>query len=70
RPPAARGSGGGSSAPLIGGIVLILLGSFFLAREWFPRIDFDWFWPLILVGLGVVLLISALGRDRGAGGAP
>ncbi|CAN5617239.1 hypothetical protein BH20CHL7_BH20CHL7_08100 [soil metagenome] len=67
---AARGSRGSSSAPLIGGIALILLGSFFLAREWLPQIDFDWFWPLILVGLGVVLLVSALGRDRGAGGAP
>lgn len=66
---AARRESGGVSGSLIGGIVLILLGSFFLAREWLPQIDFDWFWPLVLVGLGVALLISALGRGRGPGDA-
>jgi len=67
---AARRGSGGIPGSLIGGIVLILLGSFFLAREWLPQIDFDWFWPLVLVGLGVALLVSALGRGRGEGGAP
>ena len=33
---------------LFGGF-LVLLGLFFLVREYLPEIDFDWFWPLILV---------------------
>jgi hypothetical protein len=43
-------------------VILIGLGAFFLAREWLPDIDFDWVWPLILVAIGVLLLLSALGR--------
>jgi hypothetical protein len=42
--------------------VLIAIGGFFLARQFLPQLDFDWFWPLILVAIGVVLLISAIGR--------
>lgn len=53
-----RGYNGGA----ILGVILVALGVFFLAREWLPQLDFDWFWPLILVGVGVVLLVSALGR--------
>ena len=53
---------GGWSGGLIAGLVLVGLGLFFLAREWLPQFDFDWFWPLVLVGIGVVLLVSAVGR--------
>ena len=42
---------------ILGGF-LIILGGFFLAREFLPQIDFDWFWPLVLVGLGVLLVVS------------
>lgn len=44
------------------GVILVGIGIYFLAREWLPEIDFDWFWPLVLVGIGVVLLVSALSR--------
>ena len=56
-------TGGMSPAVLIGGF-LIVLGGFFLLREIFPRIDFDWIWPLALVGLGVVLIVVAMGRGQ------
>jgi phage shock protein C len=61
---AARGDGNGLgvSGTIIGGLVLVALGVFFLAREWLPQIDFDWFWPSMLIVLGVVLLVAALGR--------
>ena len=55
---------GGGAVPALFGAFLILLGAFFLAREFLPQIDFDWFWPAVLIALGVVLVASALRRDR------
>ena len=47
-----------------------LIGVFFLAREWLPQIDFDWFWPAMLIVLGVLLLVTALGRKPKDPGTP
>ena len=66
---AARAERGGTSAGLVVGGLLVLLGLFFLAREYLPNIDFDWFWPLVLVGLGLLLLASSLGRGPRSGGS-
>jgi phage shock protein C len=60
--------GGGTSAGMILGGFLVLLGLFFLAREYLPNIDFDWFWPLILVALGVLLLATSFRRGPRSGG--
>ena len=76
--PAAFQGGDASAAPrtsrsglspgvLLGGF-FILIGVFFLAREFLPRIDFDWLGPLVLVAIGVVLIVSALGRGPMRGG--
>jgi phage shock protein C len=65
---AARAERGGTSPGLIVGGFLVLLGLFFLVREYLPDIDFDWFWPLVLVGLGLLLLASSLGRGPRSGG--
>jgi phage shock protein C len=65
---AARAERGGLSGGMILGGFLVLLGVFFLVREYLPNIDFDWFWPLILVAIGVVLLASSLGRGPRSGG--
>ena len=63
---AARRAAGGDRASFPAGAILggflIILGGFFLAREFLPQIDFDWFWPLVLVGLGVLLVVSAVRR--------
>ncbi len=61
--------GGGMSPGLLFGGFLVLLGVFFLVREYLPQIDFDWFWPLILVVLGLVLVMSAMGRGPRSGGS-
>jgi phage shock protein C len=45
---------------LIGGVVLILIGSFFLAERFIPRISFGDFWPLLLVVVGLVLIFNSL----------
>jgi phage shock protein C len=50
---------------VIGGI-LILIGVVFLVREYLPTVDFDYVWPLALVVLGAVVLVSAL-RPGGDG---
>lgn len=66
---AARGDRryGATGGVLLGGL-LILLGVFFLVRQYLPSIDFDWFWPVVLVALGAVLLLSAVGRGPNSDG--
>jgi phage shock protein C len=66
---AARRQRGDSAAPAIVGVFLVILGGFFLLREWIPQLDFDWFWPLMLIGLGVLLLVLAVGRRPGDPGS-
>ncbi len=47
-----------------GGIILILLGLFFLARSFFPRFVPIRFWPIILVIVGIALIIQSLSRKE------
>ncbi len=54
---AEHGVGGGA---LVFGIILILIGGYFLVREYIPQIDIDVVWPLVIIVLGVVLLFGAL----------
>ena len=56
---ARRDSGSGS---WIFGLVLIGLGVYFLAREYYPQIHFDRLWPLGLVLIGLILLFGAIRR--------
>jgi phage shock protein C len=62
----ARGGDGRTASIIVGGI-LVLIGVGFLLREFIPSIDFDLFWPLVLVVLGIVVLATAL-RPRGPSG--
>ena len=64
---AARDPDGRIASIVIGG-VLVLIGAFFLIREYLPTIDFDWFWPVALVALGVIVLLSAFRGESGPGG--
>jgi hypothetical protein len=49
---------------ILGGIVLILVGVFFLLLPYFPNlsgvIDISLHWPLIIVGVGLLFLFAAL----------
>ncbi|MEI6173792.1 MAG: PspC domain-containing protein [Bacteroidota bacterium] len=45
---------------LIGGLVLITLGSLFLADELIPQVNFGDLWPVILIVIGVGLLLNAI----------
>jgi len=40
-------------------IVLIVIGGLLLLDNIFPRFDFDHYWPVILIGIGIGLLLKA-----------
>ncbi len=44
---------------VIFGVLLILVGGFFLLRTYYPSIDTDQLWPIILVVLGAVLVVGS-----------
>lgn len=46
------------------GIGLIMLGAWFLLRDYLPAIDWSYIWPLFIVGVGVMILVGAT-RKRG-----
>jgi phage shock protein C len=45
---------------LIGGLILITLGTLFLINQLVPNIDFGDLWPILLVVIGAGLLINAV----------
>lgn len=49
---------------IVGGVILILVGLFFLAIQFFPGwlsfIDFANYWPFIIVGVGGLFLVAAI----------
>lgn len=63
---AEHGTDGRTASIVIGG-VLILVGLVFLVREYLPSIDLDYVWPVALVALGIVVVLTAL-RSNGPAG--
>jgi phage shock protein C len=59
-----RDPGDRARAGLIGGLVLVGLGAIFLVREFIPAFDFDLWWPMMLIGLGIVLIVVAVMPSR------
>lgn len=47
-----------------GGVILIALGLFFLAKSLFPQFILVSFWPLILVVVGFMLIMQSLSRKK------
>lgn len=47
---------------LIGGAILIVLGSIFLLEKFIPRLDFSDLWPVLLISLGLILIFANLPR--------
>lgn len=45
---------------LIAGLILILIGTFFLFDKFFPQISFSDFWPLLLVLIGLLMIAKGI----------
>lgn len=61
---ARRASGQPGRGGLVAGAILIVIGAFFLVREFVPWFDWNLWWPIGLIGLGALLLIVALTPGR------
>ncbi len=59
--PAPRRDGG--AAPMIIGVALVLLGAWFLAERYISWLDNALLWPVLLIVVGVLLLVSAMRRS-------
>lgn len=55
---------------LVGGIILVLLGLIFLAKEIAPQYFQFWDWPIFIIGLGIVFFIWALVSGTGGLAVP
>lgn len=58
--PIVRSSDG--RAGMVVGIGLVLIGLWFLVREYLPPIRWNLIWPVIIVAVGAIILISAMRR--------
>jgi phage shock protein C len=61
--PLAPAAGRPMSPGLLVGGGLVLLGLWFLAREYLPPIDWSLVWPVVLIGVGALILLSSA-RNR------
>lgn len=52
------------SGALVIGLILILAGAFFLARQYIPGLNAVLSWPVIVIGVGLLLIVFAFGRGR------
>ncbi len=61
--PEAKQTSDGRAGVVVG-IGLVLIGLWFLLREYLP--DFDWglIWPRVVVGLGVLILVTSMRRRQ------
>ncbi len=49
---------------LVVGLILIVVGGFFLARQFVPALNLNLLWPLIIITGGVLLILAAFSRPR------
>jgi phage shock protein C len=53
------------TAALLFGLILILVGGYFLVRAAVPSINVDQAWPILLVVIGLALLVGSVRRSGG-----
>lgn len=60
--PAPRAAPGENRAGLVVGIGLVLIGVWFLVREYVPDVDWGLIWPAVLIGIGAIILVATMRR--------
>jgi len=55
-----------SRAGVVVGVGLVLLGAWFLVREYLPPINWNLVWPVILIGVGALILVTSARRSTDA----
>lgn len=58
----SRPASDGGRAGLVVGIGLVVIGVWFLVRDYLPDFDWNLVWPAILIGIGALILISSSRR--------
>jgi phage shock protein C len=58
-------SGSSASAGVVVGIGLVAIGVWFLLRDYLPDINWGLLWPLVLVGIGALILATSMRRRAG-----
>lgn len=53
---------GERNGALVFGVLLVVVGGWLLLRQYFPVFELGQFWPVLLVGVGVLLVVSAFWR--------
>jgi phage shock protein PspC (stress-responsive transcriptional regulator) len=48
---------------MIFGLILVIVGAWFLLDRYIPALDMSWFMPGALIVIGLVLVVGALGRS-------
>ena len=66
---AGRGYGSDRSGAggIVGGLILVALGAYFLIRTFAPQLEVDRYWPVGLIVLGVILVGLSIRRTPGPG---
>jgi phage shock protein PspC (stress-responsive transcriptional regulator) len=62
--PSVLNSKDKNSRRIIGGVVLIMLGSIFFMEKIIPGFDFSYIWPLILIGIGFYLIYRSYNANK------
>lgn len=64
-PPEPVRRSGDNNAGVWVGLGLVAIGAWFLVREYLPEFNWNLVWPIVIVGVGVLILVSATRRREG-----
>ena len=53
-----------ATGPIVIGLILIVAGIYFLARQYIPEFNWGLIWPVFIIGGGLLLILFAFGRQR------
>ncbi len=53
-------------AGVVVGVGLVLVGAWFLVREYLPPINWNLLWPVVLIGIGALILVTSARRRTDA----